>query len=153
MKGFRYESLTHSLPLARPSRASGFAQTPFAASQTAQVDSFTNLNCEIIDWSTIADCQSATQQATSLRYGEVRLRLIASDRVRPEIAVNPTQSQWIKAVRIRLLPPRRDSTRQVADCGAGSERRCRGTIGRVAAACLADIAAVEAESLSNFNQI
>jgi len=35
-----YESWTHSLPLVRPSRASGFAQIPFVASQAAQVDMF-----------------------------------------------------------------------------------------------------------------
>jgi hypothetical protein len=33
------ESLTHSLPLVRPSRACRFAPIPFAASQAAQVDS------------------------------------------------------------------------------------------------------------------
>ena len=38
------ESLTRSLPLARPSRASGFAQIPFAASQAAQVDNYANLS-------------------------------------------------------------------------------------------------------------
>ena len=38
-----HESLTRSLPLARPSRACGFARIPFAASQAAQVDSYRNL--------------------------------------------------------------------------------------------------------------
>ncbi len=42
-EGGLYESLTHSLPLARPSRASGFARIPFAASQAAQVESSRNL--------------------------------------------------------------------------------------------------------------
>jgi hypothetical protein len=36
----RMDEWTHSLPLARPSRASGFAQTPFGASQAAQVTRF-----------------------------------------------------------------------------------------------------------------
>jgi hypothetical protein len=39
-----YESLTHSLPLARPSRAFTFGRIPFAASQAAQVDNLENLN-------------------------------------------------------------------------------------------------------------
>jgi hypothetical protein len=38
----RYENLTHSLPIVRPSRASGFAQNPFAASQAVQVESYDN---------------------------------------------------------------------------------------------------------------
>jgi hypothetical protein len=41
-----YKNLTHSLPLARPSRASGFAQIPFAASQAAQVDNYTILTTD-----------------------------------------------------------------------------------------------------------
>ncbi len=72
--------LTHSLPLVRPSRACGFAHIPFAASQAAQV-SFSEereeaaatfmvqVQCanrsEIL---TPAECHSAIQQATSLRY-------------------------------------------------------------------------------------
>jgi hypothetical protein len=38
------ESLTHSLPLVRPSRACGFAHIPFGASQAPQVDNLTNLS-------------------------------------------------------------------------------------------------------------
>src|SRR5579871_1665393 len=82
--------LTRSRPLVRPSRACGFAHIPFAAPQAAQVDSSPNLHSKnhgrvfhivhivhidrdcptrgIAGHFEPADCQSAIQQATSLRY-------------------------------------------------------------------------------------